>query len=380
MLERLLERYDAEVFDVGPRSARLRILGAGDEPFDVVLDGGRAPRVTSTSGRADAVLDADAATWKRLERDARSGMEAFRSGRLRVRRDLHLGIGFLAATSGGTGLRFASVPTRAGPISTVEAGAGDAVILLHGLGGTKASFLPSVVAFSATHRAIAIDLPGFGDSAKPLRGRYDAAFFARGVLALLEALELDRADLVGNSMGGRVAIEAGLRAPGRVRRLGLLAPSLAWLRPRPWAPLLRAVPPVLGALQPAPRALIEPMARRALGAGADSPWVAAGLDEFLRSFLTPAGRAAFYAAARNIYLEEPHGPTGFWTRLPELAPPALFVWGRRDTVVPIAFAAHVRRALPDARHLELDCGHVPQLERPKETHAALARFLGTSAP
>ena len=84
---------------------------------------------------------------------------------------------------------------------------------------------------------------------------------------------------------------------------------------------------------------------------------------------------AFYAAARNIYLEEPYGPHGLWTRLPELAPPALFVWGKRDPLVPVRFAAHVRTSLPSALHLELDCAHVPQLERPRETHAALGKFL-----
>jgi len=51
------------------------------------------------------------------------------------------------------------------------------------------------------------------------------------------------------------------------------------------------------------------------------------------------------------------------------------VWGRQDGLVPIRFAGHVRRALPAAKHLELSCGHVPQLERPRETHAALLRFL-----
>jgi pimeloyl-ACP methyl ester carboxylesterase len=373
VVARLLERYDPEVFDVGPRTARVRIVGAADEPVDVVLDGD-GPRAEPVSGRADAELQADRATWERLAGDARGGLEAFRTGRLRVRHDLHLGIGFLAATTQNAGLRFANVPTQVGAISTVQAGDGDPVLLLHGLGATKASFLPTVAALGRTHRAIAIDLPGFGDSAKPLRARYDPAFFARGVLALLEALELERAHLVGNSMGGRVAIEVGLVAPDRVGRLGLLAPSLAWLRSRPWAPLLRAVPPVLGAVQPAPRAVVERIARHAVGGGG-SPWVAAGLDEFLRSYLTPAGRAAFYAAARNIYLEEPHGPDGFWTRLGGLAVPSLFVWGRRDTLVPLAFAQHVRRVLPAAEHLELDCGHVPQLEKPRETHAALARFL-----
>src|SRR4029453_11439283 len=94
-------------------------------------------------------------------------------------------------------------------------------------------------------------------------------------------------------------------------------------------------------------------------------------------YLTPRGRAAFYAAARNIYLDEPHGDDGFWTRLagPQAAP--LFVWGRRDPLVPIAFMKHVERALPSARHVELECGHVPQLERPRETHAAMLDFLGT---
>ena len=94
------------------------------------------------------------------------------------------------------------------------------------------------------------------------------------------------------------------------------------------------------------------------------------------SWTSPSsGRAAFYAAARQIYLEEPHGKEGFWPRLRTLQADALFVWGRRDRLVPIAFARHVKEALPHARHLELDCGHVPQVERPEQTHAALAAFL-----
>jgi pimeloyl-ACP methyl ester carboxylesterase len=99
------------------------------------------------------------------------------------------------------------------------------------------------------------------------------------------------------------------------------------------------------------------------------------VDEFLRSYLSPRGRVAFYAAARNIYLEDPYGPRGFWTRLPALDRESLFVWGRHDPLVPIAFARHVRQALPGARHVELDCGHVPQLERPRATHDQIARFL-----
>ena len=106
-----------------------------------------------------------------------------------------------------------------------------------------------------------------------------------------------------------------------------------------------------------------------------SEWTAAGVDEFLRSYLSPRGRAAFYAAARNIYLESPRGENGFWTRLPQLEAESLFVWGSRDEIVPVGFARHVHEALPQARHLVLDCGHVPQMERPKETHRAMLSFL-----
>jgi pimeloyl-ACP methyl ester carboxylesterase len=374
-LETLVERFDASIFDVGRRRARIHVE-SGNEPIgDVLIEYGQARLIPADGKRPDAVLSADAEVWASAEREG--GLSAFGAGDIRIRRDLHLGVGFLAATapaSALSGLRIHHVRTAIGRISVAEAGRGDPVILIHGLGATKASFLPTIGALARTHRAIAIDLPGFGDSVKPIGAAYDAAYFAGAVTALLDALAIERAHLVGNSMGGRVAIETGLLNPERVDRLALLAPSLAWLRARPWAPLLRIVPTELGLIQPAPRMVVEPIVRRVIPAGQDQ-WTAAGIDEFLRSYLTPRGRAAFYAAARNIYLEAPHGPNGFWTRLGDLQAPSLFVWGRRDTLVPIGFAHHVREVLPGADHLELDCGHVPQLERPRDAHAAVLRFL-----
>jgi pimeloyl-ACP methyl ester carboxylesterase len=375
-LRTLTDRYDAEAFEVGRRSARIRLAGAGQGEFDVLLEGRRATLGPANGDRPDAVLQADPQTWSEIAQDVRGGMEAYRRGRLRIRHDLHLGVGFLAATaaSDAAGLRFRHVDTARGRISISEAGSGPAALLIHGLGATKVSFLPTLAALAPHQRAIAVDLPGFGDSDKPLRAAYDARYFAEAMTALLDALELERVDVVGNSMGGRIALELGMTAPDRVRRLALLAPALAWLRSRPWAPFLRLVAPQLGVLQPAPRAIVEPLVRGMIP-GSDSEWTAAGIDEFLRSYLTSRGRAAFYAAARNIYLEEPHGPDGFWTRLRSLEPESLFVWGERDPLVPIRFARHVRDALPNAEHLELDCGHVPQLERPKETHDRIVRFF-----
>jgi pimeloyl-ACP methyl ester carboxylesterase len=107
-------------------------------------------------------------------------------------------------------------------------------------------------------------------------------------------------------------------------------------------------------------------------------WYEAAADEFLRVFKTARGRIAFFSAARQIYLEEPHGDDGFWDRLPSMTRPALFVWGERDRLVPAAFARHVVKALPKARsEVFEDCGHVPQYELPKRTNRLIREFLGT---
>ena len=311
----------------------------------------------------------------------RGGMAAFQQGRLRMRGSLHLGVGLLAATSGSDDpgrLSFETLRTRSGRISVLSAGVGpETVLCLHGLGGTKASFLPTVA-------ALAEPLPRGGDGpARASASRtsrseppYNAEWFARTAFDTLDALGVRQAHLVGNSMGGRVAIEAGLMQRDRVRGLVLLSPALAWLRDRRWAPVVRLLRPELGLLQVTPRPVVERVVRRLIPGGGKG-WAAAGVDEFLRAYLTPRGRAAFYAAARNIYLDEPNGEDGFWKRLSGLSTDAMFVWGRRDTLVPIAFMKHVERALPSARHVELDCGHVPQLERPRETHAAMVDFLRT---
>ncbi|MFN2615721.1 MAG: alpha/beta fold hydrolase [Thermoleophilaceae bacterium] len=377
-IARLIERFDAEVIDVPGDRARIRLVDTGGEVWDAIVRGGEIQLTPESAAEPDAILQADAASWNRVARDLRGGMAAFRAGRLEIRRNLHLGVGFLAATSGSTEpgrLEFHSVGTSVGKISIVQAGVGDPVICIHGLGGTKASFLPTLAALADSHRVIAMDLPGFGESDKPVAAPYNAHWFAHSAFALLDSLGIECAHFVGNSMGGRVAIEAGLDDPDRLQRLVLLSPALAWLKGRRWATIVRALRPELALIQPAPRQVVEGLVRRMVPGGQDGGWASAGVDEFLRAYLTPRGRAAFYAAARNVYLDEPHGDDGLWTRMRELSPDALFVWGRNDTLVPIGFMRYVEEALPAARHVELDCGHVPQLEAPRPTHAAMREFF-----
>src|SRR3954447_124087 len=378
-LRALLERFDNEVMDVPQGKARIRLEVRGHGRWDALVDRKKARLITANGEKPDAILSADPATWQAISKDIRGGMQAYRQGRLSIRQNMHLGVGLLAATSGNQNpgrLEFKRARTNSGTFSYIQAGQGEPVLLLHGLGGTKASFLPTVSALAEHFTLIAPDHLGFGESDKPIGAPYDAKFFAKTITALMDELDIDTAHVVGNSMGGRVALELGFTHPDRTNRLVLLSPSLAWKRDRKWLNVVKAARPELGLLQLAPRSAVEAIVRRLVPGGMDG-WAAIGLDEFLRAYCTPRGRAAFYAAARQIYLEEPHGENGFWTRLEELQPESLFVWGKRDQIVPIAFARHVEKALPHAKHLELNCGHVPQIEAPGETHEAIRRFLAT---
>ena len=252
------------------------------------------------------------------------------------------------------------------------------VVLLHGLGATSASFLPMFWDLARDHHVFAVDLPGFGESSKPVRP-LRPAYFSRWLGHWKKVVGIERPHLIGNSMGGRIALEVGLRAPEKIDRLVLLAPSLAWRRYRAFVRLVRLLRPELGAI---PMRVLHRMVVLSLRAMFSRPErvadaaMHAAADEFLRIFATPRGRIALFHAAREIYLEDPHGTRGFWDRLPKLSRPALFIFGDNDRLVPRAFLRHVRRALPDAEYEVFDdCGHVPQFELPDRTNTRVRAFF-----
>ena len=163
-IQALVERYDPSVFDARQRTTRVRLEVTDGADWDVVITDGVAT-VGPTRGQADALLAADARLWRKLAADLSGGLSAYRNGRLSLRRNMHVGVGFLAATSGDDRpgrLRFRHVDTRRAGVSILEAGTGPAVLALHGLGATKGSFLPTVATLSRP-------LPG--DRRRPARLR-----------------------------------------------------------------------------------------------------------------------------------------------------------------------------------------------------------------
>jgi pimeloyl-ACP methyl ester carboxylesterase len=380
-----------------------RYLGAPegfDATFQIRLgDVGRTWEVRTNAARCevrpsptrppDVVIGTDASTWLALREGRASGLDAFSRRRLYARGDLDLALGFegLFHLPGGRAplLHIEDVETSHGRIKSLIAGSGEEhVICLHGLGGTKSSFFETIAALSGEFTVHAIDLPGFGSSSKPTRASYNALWLAGAVRSYMDQLGIDSAHLIGNSMGGRIALELGFSDPLRVRSLSLLTPALAFIRRRrELVPLVKLARPELAAI---PHPLSAETVRSQLEnlfaqpERLDPAAAEVAVDEFRRAYSSRAGRVAFFRAARNIYLDEPHGEAGFYARLAELEPAALFIWGAEDWLIPAGFARHVEQALPSARQVILDdCGHVPQVELPEQTNRLISEQISPAS-
>jgi pimeloyl-ACP methyl ester carboxylesterase len=383
--------------DAAFRSLPERYLGTGsahDATYRVVLgDVGHVWEVRCTRAAArvhkgatrrepDVEIATSWDTWMRLRQGELSGVEAFAQRLLTVRGNLDYAIAFegMFRLPGGRPplLEIKDVAVGRERISTLSMGRGQDVLLLHGLGGTRASLFQTAASLSGRYRVHLPDLPGFGSSSKPAFGGYDAPWFAERMLGLMDRLDISSARVIGNSMGGRVAIEMALDAPDRIEALALLCPAVAWIH-RGLHAVVRLLRPELGALPHSFRRSLVASQFWSMFYDPDVLDPAVGelmVDEFRRIYQSAGARCAFLASARNIYLEAPFGRDGFYPRLATLTTPALFVWGRHDPLVPPAFARHVARWLPSAEQVTLErCGHVPQVERPAETNELVAAFF-----
>jgi pimeloyl-ACP methyl ester carboxylesterase len=223
---------------------------------------------------------------------------------------------------------------------------------------------------------IAFDLPGFGASQAP-REPVSIAGYARTLEGLFEALAIERAVVVGNSLGGLVSAEFTLTFPQRVQRLCLVAAAGLSIAKLPIEPALRALVPLervvsfygsMIAARSAPLAS-RPRLRRLL------LWHAFAHPERL-----PAAIAAevIAGAGRPSLLPGVRAMSAYPNRdrLGEIARPTLIVWGASDRLVPLRDADEFERLIPGARKIVYpDTGHVPEIERPDCFNEDLRAFL-----
>jgi len=364
-----------------PLTARYR-LNVDDLATDVLVDA-RSCELSAPGDLCDAEISTDSRTWAAMDAGRLSGIEAFATRRLVIRgsieRSLHFEPSFERPERGGVRYALHMLPAGRCRISALVAGPRQAppLLLIHGLGATKASWLTVVGRLAKHHRVIAVDLPGFGASSKP-NAPYDARWFAERLLQMLDELGYSSAAVAGNSMGGRVAMEMGMRAPDRIDGIVCLCPATAFSN-RPALALARVARPELGLLVGRlPRSHVMNGLR---GLFADPSrlhhtWYEAAIDDFLATWRSPRARVAFFRALRHIYLDEPLGENGFWPRLSALQIPAMYVYGRHDILITHHFSKKVARHLPHAEvSVWRDCGHVPQIEFPERTSELMLDFL-----
>jgi pimeloyl-ACP methyl ester carboxylesterase/putative sterol carrier protein len=357
-------------------------LKVGEDTFTIaVMEGGCFTREGPSLAPA-AHLSADPETWLAIDDGSLWGIEAFLARRLSVRGNLDLGarLQTLFRPHGRERSPFdleqRDVQVNGLRVSTYVVGEGPTVVILHGLGASKISVLPMLPPLvHAGYRLVVPDLPGHGESDKP-RGDYSPRFYARVLRQLLDALGVDRTAVVGNSLGGRVALEMAVRSPDRVTGLALLDPAVPGFRVRYVLGFTRVIPTEVGAIPfPLREKWMKTAVRRLMADPSRLP--AEGFDaaagEFIRVYRNPAARMAFFDSLRHILIEPPRP---FWAWMGRIHVPALVIWGEEDRLVPVRLAYKLAEALPLAELVVLPrVGHVPQFEAPEETSGTILRFL-----
>ncbi len=296
--------------------------------------------------------------------------------------------------AGARGGRFARVSAPAGQFEEWQitlhgrravyriAGSGPPVVLIHGMLNSSSHWQSVALELARDHTVIAPDLIGHGDSAAP-RGDYSLGAHAASIRDLIAAIGIERATIVGHSLGGGVAMQFFYQFPQRVERLVLVSSGGLG---HEVSPMLRtaAIPGVsaLLSLTIQPRLLAalagagQRMRERALSGGVHLQAIARAL----RPLKNADARQAFLTTLRSVI--DVHGQRVSATdRLYLLETmPTMIVWGERDNTIPLAHGRSAHEAIPHSFFKTLPtAAHFPHLEDPQGLALALREFIAETS-
>ena len=243
---------------------------------------------------------------------------------------------------------------------------GDVVLLVHGYGGDRNSWLFLQEPLATRYRVYALDLPGHGTSSKDV-GDGCVDLLADAVLGVLDAVGSDRAHLVGHSLGGAVVLAAAARSPGRIASLTLFAPAgfgpsinAGYVRGFAAAQTRRELKPLVGQLF------------------ADERLVTRQVVDDLLAYKRLDGVAVALAVLAETLLDgdEQRIDSAATLRALGATVPVTAVWGSADRVIPPEQASSVAAAAPGAVVRVIDgAGHMPHMERPAEAQAVVEETI-----
>ena len=251
-------------------------------------------------------------------------------------------------------------------IHYVEAGSGPTVILLHGLGGSTQAWQFNIGPLAEQFHVVVPDQIGFGKSDKPLV-MYRIRTYVDFLDQFCKQLKIQRATLIGNSMGGWIAAMFTAAFPDRVDKLVLVDAA-------GYAPPKDLDARVLFALNPTTREGMKVLVAKVFYNKAFQ--TDAAIDMAIAARLAAGDGFTIKSITESII----RGEDFIDDTVKTIKRPTLIVWGREDGLVPLAEGERFQKDIPGAKLVVFDqCGHVPNLEKPGEFNAAVIKFLTAEA-
>ena len=297
-----------------------------------------------------------------------------------LKRGIIVAVAAVAAYAAYTRLKPRPIPVDAlhtdGQFVTVDglrihyraAGAGPALILIHGIGANLFTWRLVFDALAQEYAVYALDLKGHGLSDKPDSGDYSPFGMADLVAGFMDALELESARVIGLSMGGAITLALAARHPARVRQAVAISPAGYPLDYHVMPVAARFAGTLLGsaiaALMLRQRGIIELYLRQNYYEP-DRLCTPEAVDGYFLPLLTPGLGGVIPRLARDF------GQTSIAHRLRDIAAPTLILWGQHDAIIPMHWGHRFQRDIPNAELVVFPkCGHCLQEEQPE-------RFLET---
>ncbi|MEV6019287.1 MULTISPECIES: alpha/beta hydrolase [unclassified Streptomyces] len=262
------------------------------------------------------------------------------------------------------------------------AGQGPALVLIHGIGDSSATWAELIPDLARTHTVIAPDLLGHGESDKP-RADYSVAAYANGVRDLLGTLDIESATLVGHSLGGGVAMQFAYQFPERTERLILVSAGGVGGEVNPFlrAASLPGAHLMLSALRlPGMRVNVGLFLRLMRVLDADLAQDAPELLHLVDALPDATSRSAFVRTLRAVVDWRGQAVTMLDRCYLTEGMPTMLLWGDRDSVVPVRHAHGAHAAMPGSR-LEIfeGAGHFPFHSDPARFLALVQEFTATTS-
>ena len=237
------------------------------------------------------------------------------------------------------------------------------VIFLHGLGGSVANWQMNTAAFAQNYRVIAIDQVGFGKSDKPTL-KYRVATFVDFLDKFMSELKIEKASLVGNSMGGWVAAMMAIKYPNRVEKIVLA--DAAGIVPASFSN--EQIYQLNNSTRDEIRSNMKLIFANPLLQNNE-----ALVDTFMTARVTAGDGGTINSIIDSIKRKEDF----LNDRLGEIKKPTLIIWGKQDGLLPIADATTFNKGIVGSELVLFDqCGHVPQFEKAADFNKAVLEFLG----